>query len=114
MATRIILELLGVHRNNRSDCFIRVSQYDCSIRAISLLIFILSTIADGQVLAMLLEVILVNFNEEITQIIMIIIMTLHFELAGSPAIICSNKGRKNNIRIIGTVWELKKNNRQFF
>jgi len=25
-----------------------------------------------------------------------------------PAIICSNNGRKNNIRIIGTVWELKK------
>ena len=49
---------------------------------------------------MLLEVILVNFNEKITQIIIIIIMTLHFELAGSPAIICSNKGRKNNIRII--------------
>jgi len=32
----------------------------------------------------------------------------------SPAIICSNKGRKNTIRIIGTVWEFKKNNRQFF
>jgi len=32
----------------------------------------------------------------------------------SPAIICSNKGRKNNVRIIGTVWELKKNNRKLF
>jgi len=31
-----------------------------------------------------------------------------------PAIICSNKGRKNNTRIIGTAWELKKNNGQFF
>ena len=40
---------------------------------------------------MLLEVILVNFNEKITQIIMIIIMTLHFELSGSAAIICSKK-----------------------
>ena len=32
----------------------------------------------------------------------------------SPAIICSNKGRKNNVRIIGTIWELKKNNRKLF
>ena len=34
--------------------------------AISSLIFILSTIVAGQVLAMLLEVILVNFNEKTT------------------------------------------------
>ena len=44
--------------------------------ALLLLIFILSTIVDGQVLAMLLEVILVNFNEKITQIIMIMIMKM--------------------------------------
>ena len=59
---------------------------------------------------MLLEVILVNFNEKITQIIMILIMMLHFELAGSLAIICSNKGRKNNRYSMG----IKKNNRQVF
>jgi len=27
--------------------------------------------------------------------------------------ICSNKGRKNNRRIIGIVWKLKKNNIKF-
>jgi len=31
-----------------------------------------------------------------------------------PAIICSNNGRKNNIRIIDTVWEFKKKISQFF
>jgi len=77
MATGIILELSDAHRNDQSDCFIRASRHDCSIRVVSISIFILSTIVDGQVLAMLLEVILVNFNEtKITQIIMIIIMTM--------------------------------------
>ena len=76
-------------------------------------------VVDGQVLAMLLQVILVNFNESISKITQIIIMTifiLSWQDVGtlSPAIICSNKGRKNDRRIIGTVWELKKNNRQFF
>ena len=62
-----------------------------------------------------------NFNESISKITYDNNYedddVLHFELAGyrvlfllSPAIICSNKGRKNNIRIIGAVWELKKNN----
>ena len=32
MATGIISELLDAHEKNWSDCFIRVSQYDCSIR----------------------------------------------------------------------------------
>jgi len=106
MATGIILELLDAHRNNQSDCFIRVFRYDCSIRVISELSFILFTIVDCQDLAMLLEVILVSFNESIsktTEIFMIIIMTMmmHFILSWvlfplSPTIICSNKGRKNN------------------
>jgi len=77
MITGIILELSDTHGNNQSDCFIRVSRYDdCSTSVISVLIFILSTIVDGQVLAMLLEV---NFNEsisKITQDIMIIIMMM--------------------------------------
>ena len=74
---------------------------------------------DAQVLAMLLEVILVNFTEVIlmtTTIILIIIMmiTMCFILNWkdvsivqlSPTIACSNNRRINNIRIIGTVWEL--------
>jgi len=65
MAAGIILELSDAHGNNRSDCFIRVSQYECSIRVILVLIFILSTIVDDQVLAMLFDVILVNFNKSI-------------------------------------------------
>jgi len=52
MATGIILELLDIYRNYPSDCFIRVSWYDCSIRIILVLIFILFKIVDGQVLAM--------------------------------------------------------------
>ena len=32
----------------------------------------------------------------------------------SPAITCSNKGRKNNVWIIGTVWELKRIIGNFF
>jgi len=58
MATGIILELSDAHGNNRSDFFIGVSQYDCSIRVIHF-----CSIVDGQVLAMLLEVILVSFQE---------------------------------------------------
>jgi len=72
---------------------------------------------------MLLKVILVKFNESIsniTQNITNIIMTmmmcfiLSWQGVGIVSIVSSNKGRKNNIRIIGTVWELRKNNRQFF
>ena len=50
MVTGIILELSDIHGKNLPDC---------SVRVVSILIFILSTIVDGQVLAMLLEVILV-------------------------------------------------------
>ena len=95
MATEIILELSDAQGNNqpdcsirvsRSDCFIRVFQYDCSIRAILVLIFTLSTIVDGQILAMLLEAILVNFHESISTDYYDYNYedddVLHFELAG--------------------------------
>ena len=40
MATEIILELSDAHGNNQSDRSIKVSQCDCSIRVISILMFI--------------------------------------------------------------------------
>jgi len=60
MATGIILKLSDANRNSWSDCSIRVSRHDCFIRVISVLII------DAQVMAMLLKVILVNFNELIS------------------------------------------------
>jgi len=76
-------------------CSIRVPQYDCSIRVISVLIF---TIVDAQVLAMLFEVILVNFNESISKItqtmIIIMMMVMCFILSwqdvGIVSIVSSN------------------------
>jgi len=69
---------------------------------------------------MLLEVILVNFNElilKITQVIMIITMTMTMcvilSCKLSPATTCRDAGIKNNVRIIGTIWELKRKIRNF-
>ena len=87
------------HGNNWSDCFSRVCQCDCSIRAILILMFIYYTSVYAHVLAILLEVILVNWidfkddsdyydyncDDDV----------FHFE--PTPATACSNKGKKNNI-----------------